>query len=153
MPIFIVPPPAHHQVSDGYAAAQGCRTVAEPLAYSQCENRLSMAYKTAGDKSPAFLLGYTIAILARADQMEQQFRAAPPSPEAERDIGVASNVAMTGRLAVEMAAKKDGVSEADLPALVFKISGMPRDRWTYWRAKPTPGWLAKQAQQAQQPKP
>jgi len=153
MPVYVIPPPAHYQVSDGYAAAQGCRTVAEPLAYSQCENRLSQGYKTVADKSPAYFLGFTIAVLARADQMEQQFRAAPPSPEAQRNIGVATNLAITGRLIVEMAARKDGVSEADLPTVIFRTSAMPEARWAYWRAKPVPDWLARQAAQADKARP
>ena len=153
MTIYIVPPPAHPTVAQGYAAAQECRAGTDPLAFADCENKLSMRYKAIGDRSPDFLLGYTIAVFFGADQIEQRLRSAPPSPKAEHDLAVAGNVALTGVAAVEFAARKDGVKEDDLPALVFRISGTPRERWSYWRSKPLPDWLAKQAKQADQAKP
>jgi hypothetical protein len=153
MPIYIVPPPAHPTVAQGYAVAQDCRAGTDPLAFADCENKLSIRYKAIGDRSPDFLLGYAIAVFAGADRIERRLRAAPPSPTADHDLAVAGNVALTGRLAVEMAAKKDGVSEADLPGLIFRTSATPQDRWAYWRAKPMPDWLAKQAHQAEQARP
>jgi hypothetical protein len=52
---------------------------------------------------------------------------------------------------VELAAKKAGVGEGDIPTLVLRISGSPQERWSYWRAKPLPDWLAKQAKDAKPP--
>jgi hypothetical protein len=151
MPIVIVPPPAHPTVSDGYAAAQECRAVLDPLDFVQCENQSSMRFKSMAERSPDFTLGYAIAVYVGADRIEQKLEAAPPSPAVARNLAVAGNVVMAGRVAVELAAKKAGVGEGDIPTLVLRISGSPQERWSYWRAKPLPDWLAKQAKDAKPP--